>query len=276
MSLFRHAHLQNLHGERLTYLDLVTLQSIDPADLMPLEVDDEYIFENEVVFPSNPSTSLVSAFNLHSRVFWASIRSLDPGAPENDPCPCVRVKDNNAQVAYFQNRLHDLKHILDDIPPYLQLWEPTTGSSVAEQIGSTDEVLQSQFSSMRVNIYVTHLWLQSLIMDQLEATQPHQQASSDSRALWVDREALCRQLFFIIFNFPPASLEANGLHLANKVRDIAASLLSCPLHPEDPISKRVAEYVRQSTDILSRLDSSEGINTMHLQTWVDTDRIPRV
>ncbi|KAJ5987884.1 hypothetical protein N7481_003094 [Penicillium waksmanii] len=111
-------------------------------------------------------------------------------------------------------------------------------------------------------------------MDLLEAAQPHCQASFDVRALWADREALSRQLLLIIFNSPPIALEANGLHLANKVRDIAASLLSCPLHPDDPISKQVADYVRQSTDILSRLDSSEGINTMHLPTWVDTDRIP--
>jgi hypothetical protein len=70
-------------------------------------------------------------------------------------------------------------------------------------------------------------------------------------------------------------LEANGLHAANKVRDIASSLLACPFHPEDPIAKRVAEYVQRSTDILSRLDSSEVMNAMHLQTWIDTDRIPK-
>lgn len=269
-----HASLQNLQGERLTYLDPILLQSINPEDLMPLEIDDEFILEHEVVVPSNMGTCLTSGFILHSRVFCASIRSLDPEITEPDPCPCVRVKDHNSQITYYQHRLHDLKHLLDNIPPILQYWEPASGSSATDRLGSSDTVLHSQFSSMRVNIHVTQLWLQSLIMDQLEATQPHQQDSFDVRALWSDREALSRQLLLIIFNSPPTTLEANGLHLANKVRDIAASLLSCPLHPDDPISKQVADYVRQSTNILSRLDSSEGINTMHLPTWVDTDRIP--
>jgi hypothetical protein len=149
------------------------------------------------------------------------------------------------------------------------------------------ETLQSQFASMRANLHITHIWLQSLILDQLEVAQSHQQrqipvlgppghtGTFDQRALWLYREELCRQLFFILYNFPQSSLEANGLHAANKVRDIASSLLACPFHPEDPIAKRVAEYVQRSTDILSRLDSSEVMNAMHLQTWIDTDRIPK-
>jgi hypothetical protein len=146
---------------------------------------------------------------------------------------------------------------------------------------------QLQFSSIRANLHVTHLWLQSLILDQVEAAQSHRQRQCpapdvdqrpedlDQRALWIEREKICRQLFFILFNFPPMSLDANGLHLVNKVRDITASLLACPFHPDDPLSKQAAEYIQHSTEILSRLDRSEGMNTMHLQTWVDTDRLRR-
>lgn len=262
--------MQNLQGERLTYLDPAVLQLVKAEDLIPLEIDDEFIFEHEVVFPPKPTPFLTSGFILHSRIFWASIRSLDSDTTEHEPCPCVRVKDFDAQMAYYQTRLHELKHLLDDAPAIFQPWAHTNGAPAAGELNDSG----TQFSSMRVNIHVTHLWLQSLIMDLLEAAQPHCQVSFDVRALWADREALSRQLLLIIFNSPPTALEANGLHLANKVRDIAASLLSCPLHPDDPISKQVADYVQQSTNILSRLDSSEGINTMHLPTWVDTDRIP--
>lgn len=241
---------------------------------MPLEVDDEFIFEHDVVFPSNVNPSLMSGFDLHSRIFWASIQSLDPSTNESETCLCVRVKDNHSQLTYFQNRLHELKILLEDIPPYLQSWQLTSENTHINYLGSTDTVLYSQFSAMRVNIHVTHLWLQSLILDQLEAAMSLQHTALDPRALWIDRESLCRQLLFIVFNSPSESLEANGLHLATKVRDIAASLLSCPLHPEDPISKQVADYIQKSTDILSRLDCSESLNTLHLQSWIDTDRLP--
>ncbi|KAJ5414068.1 hypothetical protein N7509_000695 [Penicillium cosmopolitanum] len=46
-----HASLQNLQGERLTYLDPAVLQLVKAEDLIPLEIDDEFIFEHEVVFP---------------------------------------------------------------------------------------------------------------------------------------------------------------------------------------------------------------------------------
>lgn len=271
----RHATLQNLHGERLSYLDPVTLHSIRPDELMPLEVPDESIFENEVFMSDDEPICLTTGFILHSRVFWAAIRSPCP-IPAQEPCPCIRAHNPQLQVAYFQERLENLRHLLDDIPESLQSWTPEQQRNSTSIQSPPDS---GAFASMRVNIHVTHLWLQSLIMDQLEAAQAHQQEQGwpsetfDQRNLWQEREEICRRLLFIVYNFPAMSLETNGLHLANKVRDISASLLACPFPVDDPISERVREYVRQSTEILSRLDRSESLNTMHLQTWVDTDRI---
>ncbi|KAJ5390617.1 uncharacterized protein N7496_001685 [Penicillium cataractarum] len=262
------------------------LDSIDPNDLMPLEVDDEFIFKNEVTAPETPGPCLVTGFIHHSRVFLAAIRDPYSKSSAKEPCPCVRTHDLNLQVHYFQGRLDCLRHLLADIPACLQLSALTSSFIGIESSNNGDlETLQSQFASMRVNLHITHIWLQSLILDQLEVAQSHQHSqisaisqsdhagTFDQRALWLYREELCRQLFFILYNFPQPSLESNGLHAANKVRDMASSLLACPFHPEDPIAKRVAEYVQRSTDILSRLDSSEGMNAMHLQTWIDTDRI---
>ncbi|KAJ5672234.1 hypothetical protein N7507_001361 [Penicillium longicatenatum] len=268
-----HGTSQSVLGERLSYLDNVTMQSINPEDLMPLEVPDESILENEVFMPADPAPCLETGFVLHSRVFWAAIRATCPKTAAEDPCPCIRAHHPQLQISYLQERLASLKHILDDIPVDFQVWQ-SEGRN--KDLSTTTD---SQYSSLRVNIHVTHLWLQSLIMDQLEATHAHQQERGlslhtiDQRAIWGDREELCRRLFFIIYNFPPLSLETNGLHLVNKVRDISASLLACPFGPDDPISKRVGEYVQQSTEVLSCLDRSESMNTMHLQTWVDTDRI---
>lgn len=251
---------------------------------MPLEVDDEFIFENEVLMPPSQSPCLVTGFILHSKVFWAAIRSTCPESPAG-PCPCVRARDPAVQISYIQDRLHNLQFLLDDIPPLLRPWQPSDTEAIANG-GSTGvtEMTQSHFASMRVNLHVTHLWLQSLLVDQLEAAQAHKSELSltstdhaqpmlDAKALWLQREDLCRQLFCILFNLPQINLEANGLHLAHKVRDIAAGLLVCPFPPAGPEAERATEYLRQSTDILSRIDSSESMVTMHLQTWIDTDRI---
>ncbi|PWY68006.1 beta-glucosidase [Aspergillus sclerotioniger CBS 115572] len=282
---FVHNQLQNVLGERLSYLDPIILHYINPEDLMPLEVDDEMIFEHEVLLPPSPTPCLMTGFILHSRVFWAAVRSTCPESP-TEPCPCARARDLSMQIAYLQDRLHNLKVLLEDIPPSLQAWQPLDAKIISDVDGGGRMAdVQSQFASMRANLHVTHLWLQSLLIDQLETAQVHKrggsasmprtQPTADAKALWLQREDLCRQLFCVLYSLPQINLEANGLHLACKVRDIAASLLICPFHPADPEAERAAGYLRQSTDILSRLDSSECMVTMHLQTWVDTDRIKK-
>lgn len=57
-----------------------------------------------------------------------------------------------------------------------------------------------------------------------------------------------------------------------KVRDVAVTMLACPFPPESPASIRAQQYLREYTEILSRLDGSERLNTLSLQSWVDTDR----
>ena len=49
-------------------------------------------------------------------------------------------------------------------------------------------------------------------------------------------------------------------------------MLTCPFPPENQALIRAQEYLREYTDILSRLDGSERLNTLSLQSWVDTDR----
>jgi hypothetical protein len=56
---------------------------------------------------------------------------------------------------------------------------------------------------------------------------------------------------------------------------VAVGLLNCPFEPHEPASLRAAELVREFTNMLSKLDSSEVVATTNLQTWVDTDRVQR-
>ncbi|KAH8197570.1 hypothetical protein TruAng_008254 [Truncatella angustata] len=137
-----------------------------------------------------------------------------------------------------------------------------------------EDVVQLQFATMRANLHVTHLWLQSIVIDQLDAAEGTNDPDSLSRkALWAQREEVCRQLLHVLHTIPESALEPNGLHLTFKVRDVAVGMLACPYGEEEMPSRRAAEYVRELTAILSRLDRSERINTANSQSWVDTDRI---
>ncbi|KAH6653802.1 hypothetical protein BKA67DRAFT_261010 [Truncatella angustata] len=277
-----HSQLQNLRKEKLTFLDPVLMQTIDLQGLLPKEVDDELILDDIILPASAPETSLTAGFIVHSKVFgaalgpWTSIGNLH--TPRT--CQCQRASNKAESVTYLNERLHELKYILDVIPGPLRQWAQAPAITPSFDEGSPsatdlhEDVVQLQFATMRANLHVTHLWLQSIVIDQLDAAEGTNDPDSLSRkALWAQREEVCRQLLHVLHTIPESALEPNGLHLTFKVRDVAVGMLACPYGEEEMPSRRAAEYVRELTAILSRLDRSERINTANSQSWVDTDRI---
>lgn len=235
----------------MTYLDKDILRSIDLEQLIPLNVDDEFIEEDAILPSTSHASCLTTGFIAHSRVFWAAIQDTEPS-----------INAALSPVAQLESKINNLKYILDNVSAELRPWAQTfvAGDEIASQSGS-----------MRANLHVTHLWLQSILTDQLEVMTS--ESTEYQQKLWQDREQLSRQLLHLIHSIPQADIEPNGLHLAYKVRDVAVGLLACPFEPHEPASQRAAVYVREFTEILSRLDASETMNTTNLQSWVDTDRV---
>lgn len=272
-----HAQYQNLRKERLTYLDANILASLDLAQLMPLEIDDEYIHEHTVLSQPAGVLSMVASFNTASRLFWTALMSPTDKA---DECYCERARSSVAQYQHLQSRLHELRYMLDGLPPQLRQWQSTSDdralySAEPEQC----RLLKAQFATTRANVHVTHLWLQSILSDQVDAIllnpASHESFGAsvpDHRTRWVEREHICRQLLHVLWSIPDVCLEPNGHHLTYKVRDVAVGLFTCPFEPHTEPGKRAAEYLREFANKLSSLDGSEMPNTMSLQSWVDTDR----
>lgn len=305
--VYVHSQLQNLRNERLTFLDPMLLASINLHDLIPLEVEDELIFADRVHTPDpgGPPT-LIESFNIHSRVFWTALVPYSTNAStgplqQQEACPCRRARDRAANVAHLEARLQELKYSLDMIPSHLRQWAPVANHD--DSVASDEEAIKaSQFATMRANLHVTQLWLQSIIIDQLDAAAQCEPATGHSNAdsggsdnlcnrgnyaqdgrninthrrreLWAHREEICRQLLHVLHATPELDIEPNGMHTTFKVRDMAVGLLACPYEREDsPAYKRAAQYVNELTVILSRLDHSEKASTVYLQSWVDTDRV---
>lgn len=224
--------------------------------------------------------SLIDGFNIHSKVFWAALvpYTLNKNAASGvTTCQCQRIKNTTANVVYLSERLQELKYMLDIVPGPLRQWAHAPDLAVVSDGDPTQltdlhrSVVDLQFASMRANLHVTHLWLQSVLLDACEMGR----AADDStrKALWSDREEICRQLLHVLHGIPEAALEPNGLHLGFKLRDVAVGMLTCP-YPEDTMAyKRASEYIKELTAVLSRLDRSERINTANSQSWIDTDKI---
>lgn len=223
--------MYNLRNERLMFLDPTTLSDLDIEGLMPNAVDDEFISCTGVLpCPEDvASKSLTAGFNIHSRVFAAAV--ISPRLTTHPAPDLCHPKDPVSRLDSLKNRLHHLKYMLDTIVPAYRPWLPRTHDPDPE--GDTD-VVNVQREAIRVNIHVTHLWLQSVLLDQIDLLAGEKHLSSlvtpslvtssltpTSRlqilnpVLWDEREHICRQLLHFLHSMSHSGLESNGISLVS-------------------------------------------------------------
>ncbi|UQC80365.1 uncharacterized protein CLUP02_05848 [Colletotrichum lupini] len=313
--------------ERLTYFGPGELREVNYDALMPLDIDDEHIFRDRILDPVSPMAShgtpsahaqepramftLTSGFIIHSRVFHKGLQE----AIATLGCECELRRTPAARLARMRDLLQEMRYMLDDVPGPMRQWAsndrgtdaaPSTprfdderGTAAASsygspadysrvpEAGSYSQVLQGQAEIMRANIHVTHLWLQSLLLEQVDgvtqesaianpSTTGREEVSTALKANWAEREDICRQMLHLLHSIPYVHLEPNGLYLAYKVRDVAVTLLNCPFEAHERPARRAVEYMRDFTRALSRLDRSEIVNTNSLKSWIDIDREPAI
>ncbi|TDZ53078.1 hypothetical protein CTRI78_v007188 [Colletotrichum trifolii] len=259
---YAHTRVQNGRWERLTYFNQSELHQVNFEALMPVEVDDEYIFETRVVPPApfmlspgtpsqpeqRPPFTLASGFILHSRVFLKGLRE----AMSYVGCECELRRGPAVRLARLRDLLQEIRYMLDDAPGPMRQWAssesydaPTTpqldgdsqpamssygspaaahSASLTSEPGGYSKIIQGQAEVMRANIHVTHLWLQSLLLEQVDlvlqesAIGPNAAMGSDEitealKANWAEREDICRQMLHLLHSIPYVYLEPNGLYL---------------------------------------------------------------
>jgi hypothetical protein len=199
------------------------LSTINLEELMPLEVDDEMIFEHNVLPQPEDQISLTTGFNIHSRVFWAALKSPHGNEAQTlmpESGNFLRSRDPTLQLVHLKDRLHDVKYIIDDIPSELRPWDAIWLDDSSSGTPESRKILKAQFASMRANLHVTHLWLQSILLDQIDILLLNKSSATtddsnknDLKLRWHDREDICRQLLHVLYGIPEAYLEPNGHHL---------------------------------------------------------------
>ncbi|OHE96942.1 hypothetical protein CORC01_07727, partial [Colletotrichum orchidophilum] len=325
---YAHTRVQAGRWERLTYFGPGELREVNYEALMPLDIDDEHIFRDRILDPVSPMAShgtpsanprehcppftLTSGFIIHSRVFHKGLQE----SIATLGCECELRRSPALRLARMRDLLQEMRYMLDDAPGPMRQWASAETSdaapgtprfdeeraaaasassygspadySRATESGSYLSVLQGQAEIMRANIHVTHLWLQSLLLEQIDVvTQENAMAhpstttgpedvSTALKANWAEREDICRQMLHLLHSIPYVHLEPNGLYLAYKVRDVAVTLLNCPFEAHERPARRAVEYMRDFTRALSRLDRSETVNTNSLKSWIDIDREPAI
>ncbi|KAM0271893.1 hypothetical protein ACHAQH_008935 [Verticillium albo-atrum] len=278
LQFFSFAHSKVQPGRRrnhVTYLDNYVLRDVDFAALEPLDVPDEYITENAIcpLPDGSPPFTSVTAFIVGTRVFLEALRD----SLFNSGCDCGYGRTNEEKLAHLKTLFQRYKYSLDSLPPHMRQWGPSSNYDSAPSTPA-DRVARAQAETTRANIHITHLWLQSFLLDQTdmvvqamgadEAWTAQQLASG-----WAEREDVCRQLLHVMHSIDGAHLEPNGNSLTYKIRGVATSLLNCPVTLNERVAQRAAGYVREFTKVLAFLDLSEIMNTDGVETWIDRDRL---
>lgn len=234
-----------------------------------------------------PPFTLTSAFIIHSRVFLRGLRE----SMATVGCECELRRTPAARLARMRDLLLEMRYMLDDAPGPVRQWAsspeerrrddvvPSTprfeggddrsvvssyGSPVAERGGRAaaaaaddggapySKVVQGQHEIMRANIHVTHLWLQSLLLEQVDvivqesviggggagAAAGAEEVSASLRVNWAEREDICRQMLHLLHSIPYIYLEPNGLYLVN----LFITIFSPTIPSEPRESQRFAEW----------------------------------
>lgn len=181
-------------------------------------------------------------------------------------CECELRRSPATRLARMRDLLQEMRYMLDDVPGPVRQWAsserhdddnsalpPTTprydnddlhsvvssyGSPATERsrratvgadgASSYSRVVQGQHEIMRANIHVTHLWLQSLLLEQVDvvvqegvissnsgAAAGAEEVSASLKANWAEREDICRQMLHLLHSIPYVYLEPNGLYLVS-------------------------------------------------------------
>ncbi|KIW13985.1 hypothetical protein PV08_06766 [Exophiala spinifera] len=233
--------------------DHMLFNSDDLAALMPLEVDDEYLFSDHIVPQPPDHVSLVAGFNCAVKVFlgFVDLPLEELGSPSR----------SRGVIDTLRKMYQRTIHLLDDVPPQLSGWRTgyVHGAESPNGHDPSNNLRHRQLESLRANIHVTSLWARSRIFERLHgltstSTTDDSEFYRIQHNLWSERQYSCERLLHVLYNIRQQNLEPNGRSLLFKIRQVAAPLLNCAFEDHTTISPRARIYIERFVELLAQLD----------------------
>nr|AMB48851.1 hypothetical protein FcFDB1_04 [Fusarium camptoceras] len=223
-------HTHSYRQERVTFLDPIIMRDIKLEELMPAPVDDEYISPSGILpCPEQiVAKSLTSGFNIHSRLFAA-------GQAQSVFCKCPQSKDSGVRLSLLTEQFHHIQQMLDTVEPTYRPRSRMT--STPQPIEEDEPLMNTQRQVIRANIETTQIWLQVVLLDEIDAILSEQRGHassseglvphiapglsfSTSEYVWNERERVCREFLYTMRSFTHSALEPNGNALLYLLPDI--------------------------------------------------------
>ncbi|KAF2678443.1 hypothetical protein K458DRAFT_138954 [Lentithecium fluviatile CBS 122367] len=297
--------------DRLSFIVPHTGLSFDPFHtdwqfLLPCQVDDEALSAHELTSmehasslhypPRNRPLPIISGFVALIKVFLCVVDLLSngfPGSPPqayamtsvasrslfypDKPLDCTHPPTSSApskSTIGLGALLHIIKKLqatLEELPEELKISTLDPELQFPDHNSSMSPSLTHQFDTMRANIHITSLYIQSTILEACSnaftnpqadnSSSPRDEARSSSEhtprtQLWMFRKSIAKELLEVLNFCSSRTLEANGSSMIVKIREIAATLLDSDdyLETTSEQEEQSRQYVTQFADILANLD----------------------
>ncbi|KAI1475895.1 hypothetical protein K445DRAFT_322932 [Daldinia sp. EC12] len=277
-------------GVSINEIPLPPPTSQEPYPEQPVEVDDEYIFSEQILPQPEDTMSLITGFNRNIRVYMTMNELVGV-----DMCYGINFFDWTAQKNILSNGLASAKQSAEDLPPELQVktdnlqqlqnhtmglddWDleyyppaiPTTQPAndlrrvLAEQPVRRRHL---QFEIQKANIQMSQLATRSYFVERYlnlrnarradpnfaERAKTEEKDDRDDM-MENERELIVQNLVTVLTSISQRNMEPNGCSLINKIRQVASTLLDIDAEGKGLAVAKAQEYLNGFLAILMKLE----------------------
>ncbi|KAI0122773.1 hypothetical protein F4814DRAFT_409847 [Daldinia grandis] len=277
-------------GVSINEIPLPPPTSQEPYPEQPVEVDDEYIFSDQILPQPEDTISLITGFNRNIRVYMTMNELVGV-----DMCYGINFFDWTAQKNILSNGLASAKQSAEDLPPELQVKADNLQHLQNHTLGFDDWDLEYyppaipatqpandlrrvlaeqptrrrhlQFEIQKANIQMSQLATRSYFVERYlnlrnarradpnfaERTKTEDKDDRDDM-MESERELIVQNLVTVLTSISQRNMEPNGCSLINKIRQVASTLLDINAEGKELAVAKAQEYLNGFLDILMKLE----------------------
>ncbi|KAI1103709.1 hypothetical protein F4804DRAFT_309358 [Jackrogersella minutella] len=278
-------------GVSINEIPLPPPTSQEPYPEQPLEVDDEFIFADQILPQPEGTVSLITGFNRNIRIYMTMGELVGV-----DMCYGINFFDWTAQKNILSNGLATAKQAAEDLPSELQVKADNLQHLQNHTMGFDDSDLEYyppalptappandlrrifaeqpmrrrhlQFEIQKANIQMSQLASRSYFVERYlnlrdarradpnvaEAAATEEKDDRDSM-MENERELIVQNLVTVLASISQRNMEPNGCSLINKIRQVASTLVdNNNAERKGLMAAKAQEYLHGFLNILMKLE----------------------
>ncbi|KAI0206692.1 hypothetical protein F4808DRAFT_3290 [Astrocystis sublimbata] len=255
-----------------------------PYPEQPAEVDDEYIYPDQILPQPEGTISLITGFNKNNRIYMTMNELIGV-----EMCYGINFFDWIAQKNILSNGLVSARQAIEDLPPSLQIGKAEPGQNghaeldhaglhycppafpasqpendVRQALADPVRRRQLQCEIQKTNIQASQLATRSYFVERyLNLRDAHAENTSETKnsrdeMVAEERESIIQDLLAVLISINQRSLEPNGQSVTKKIRHVASTLVESASERKGPIALKAEDDLHRFIEVLAKLERTDA------------------